>query len=87
MNADFIRVHLRKSAARNTFSFSMQSGEQNVASPDFNLTARSAGIHVPHLSHRTSLFFEGVRSGDDAVVTLTPVTAFSDCATLRMSLR
>src|ERR1044072_6747625 len=37
----------------------MHSGEQNVARPELRFNARSAGIHVPHLSQRTNLFFEG----------------------------
>jgi hypothetical protein len=51
----------------------MHSGEQKVASPELRLNARSAGIHVPQLSHRTNLFFDGV-FGLAAVVALTSVT-------------
>ncbi len=56
----------------------MHSGEQKVAKPELRFKARCAGIHVPQLSHRTSLLFEGVLSRE-AVVALTFVATLSDC--------
>ena len=55
----------------------MHSGEQKVANPEFRLRARSAGIQVPHLSHRTSLLFDGVFCCE-AVVALMSVATFSE---------
>ncbi len=57
----------------------MHSGEQNVARPELSFSARSAGIHVPQLSQRTSLFFEGT-FGCDAVVVVTSTAAFKELA-------
>ena len=57
----------------------MHSAEQKVANPELSFSARSAGIHVPQLSQRTSLFFEGVL-GCDAVVVVTSTAAFNELA-------
>jgi hypothetical protein len=56
----------------------MHSAEQNVAKPELRLRARSAGIHVPQLAQRTSLFFEGVFGCGAVVVVVMSTAAFSD---------
>jgi len=58
----------------------MHSAEQKVANPEFRFNARSAGTHVPHLSHRTSLLFDGVVCRE-AVVALISVATFSEFTT------
>jgi hypothetical protein len=48
--------------------------------------ARSAGIHVPQLSQRTSLFFEDER-GVPVVVAPVSVAEFKLSTTLRISFK
>ncbi len=58
----------------------MHSGEQNVARPEPSFNARSAGIQVPHLSQRTSLFSE-VDFWRGAVEALRSVATLSELMT------
>jgi hypothetical protein len=55
----------------------MHSGEQKVARPELSFNARSAGIQIPHLSQRTSLFLEDIFCGE-AVDALMSVVTFRD---------
>ena len=64
----------------------MHSGEQNVARPELRFNARSAGIHVPQLSQRTNLFFEG-DFGREAVDVLMSVATLRELITFWMSWR
>src|ERR1051326_2554015 len=69
-----------------TGSFAMHSLEQNVASPELRLSARSAGIQVPQRSQRMSLLREGIFLLE-LVDVLMSVTTFRDCTIFWMSCR
>ncbi len=58
----------------------MHFAEQKVANPELRFRARSAGIQVPQLSQRTSLFFEGVFGCCAVVVVVISTAAFSELA-------
>lgn len=62
------------------------SAEQKLEMPEPSWTARSAGIQVPQLSQRISLFLDGERCVA-AVAGVLSVAALSDSTTLRNNLR
>ena len=77
----YVPRFLYPASFRSLEGLAIHSAEQNVARPELRFSARSAGIQVPQLSQRTSLFFEGVFGCLAVVVVVVMSTAaFSELA-------